>query len=279
MTAKMSAVERARGFRAALAVALLLLAQLQAVAAPYGERGEKWVDKTLQTLRKLPKEIGVPEMTKIGSPAYYHIRGLIERGGSSANSPELVAGELSKVVEYGGADLRFANEGERHAKRALRKAASYLPAKVIRRIPVLDARTVVGRGWFRQYDSGKTVVKINDAKISLHELGHVLEHSSAHLLRLRKEIYENKTRGEKLRKLSAFNLPFGYGRDEKYKAGFVSRYMGKEGGVEVYSCGIEYVFFNSSDIWHRDPEVTKFILGSLIFYGSHFEDENGGLSY
>ena len=276
MTSRIIAIAgRVRGLGAAFAVALLLLASNQAGAAndglrdtaPYSARGEKWVDKTRKTLHKLPKEIGVSEMIKIGAPAYYHIRNLVERGESFNVSPGLVAGELSKVVEYGGADLRFVNEGERYAKNTLRKAASYLPTKVIQRIPELDARTVIGRGWFRQYASGRAVININDVKISLHELGHALEHSSVHLLRLRKEIYENVTRGEGLRRLNTFHLPFGYGRGEKYRAGFVSRYMGKEGGVEVYSCGIEYVFFNRFDIWHRDPDVTKFILGSLIFYG------------
>ena len=45
--------------------------------------------------------------------------------------------------------------------------------------------------------------------------------------------------------------------------------MGKEGGAEIYGCGFEYVFFNSRDIWRRDPETTKFILGTLIFYGNY----------
>jgi hypothetical protein len=229
--------------------------------------GEKWVEETRERLRKLTGEVGVAELIRIGAPAYRQIMGLVERGRESA-FPELVAGELSKVAEYGGAEPEFNGKSERYAKKALVKAASYLPAKVIQRIPALEARTVIGRSWFRHYDSGRVVIKVNNVKISLHELGHALEYSSGHLLRVRREFYENRTRGKSPGKLNCLNLPFSYEPDEEYRAGFVSRYMGKEGGVEVLSCGIEYVFFNSRDIWRRDPEVTKLILGILIFYGS-----------
>ena len=244
-------------------VALLILTVNPAEA-------EKWVDETRKTLHGLTGEIGVSEVIKIGAPAYHHIRSLMERGCEKALDafPELVAEELSKVAEYGGAELEFGDNCERRAKRTLIKAASYLPAWVIRRIPALEAWTVIGRGRFRQYASGRVVIKTNVVKLSLHELGHVFEHSAGHLLRLRKEFYENRTRGRTPKKLNGWRLPFGYRPDEKYKAGFVTRYMGKEDGVEVYSCGLEYVFFNSHDIWRRDPEAAKFLLGSLIFYGN-----------
>ena len=238
--------------------------------ASYSISGEKWVDETRKTLAKLTGKIGVPEMIKIGAPAYRHIRNLAEQGESFSVFPELVAGELSKVADYGDVRPKFDGKSERYAKRTLLKAASYVPVKIVRRIPILEARTVIGRGWFIQYSPDKAVIKTNGVKLSLHELGHAFEHSDGRLLRLREEFYENRTQGKALRKLNCFSLPFGYGPDEKYRAGFVDRYMGKEGGVEVYSCGLEYVFFNSRDIWHRDPEVTKFILGSLIFYGNHF---------
>jgi hypothetical protein len=113
------------------------------------------------------------------------------------------------------------------------------------------------------------MIKTNSVKLSLHELGHALERSIGHLPLLRNEFYEERTRGNRLRRLSRGLIPFGYRPYEKYRAGFVYRYMGKEGGVELYSCGIEYVFFNCRDIWRRDPEVTKFILGTLIFYGNN----------
>ena len=259
-----------------IAVALLLLAgnltetaSADQVTSSLSAPGEEWVDKTRKTLHKTTGTIGVGDMIKIGAPAYYHIRGLAERGESFNIFPELVAGELSKVAEYGGVKPKFDSKGERSAKRTLIKAASYLPADVVRRIPAVEARTVIGRGRFRQYDSGRAVIKTNGVRLSLHELAHAFEYSDHHLLRLRKEFYDERTRGKKLRNLHFFLFPFGYGPDEKYKEGFVDRYMGKEGGVEVYSCGVEYVFFNRRSIWHRDPEATKFILGSLIFYGNH----------
>ena len=240
--------------------------------ASHSASGEKWVCKTRETLHKLTGQIGVPEMIKIGASAYYHIMRLEERGESFNISPKLISEELSKVAEYGGAQPKFDGKGDRYAKMTLIKAASYLPAAVVRRMPVLDARTVIGRGLFRLYATDRAFIKTNGVQLSLHELGHALEYSNGHLLHLRKEFYENRTRGKALQKLNAWNFPFGYRPDEKYRAGFVDRYMGKESGAEVYSRGLEYVFFNSRDIWRRDPEVTKFILGSLIFFGNQVSD-------
>ena len=234
----------------------------------YSSSGEEWVDETWKILHKSTEKIGVPEMIKIGAPLYYHIMSLAEREQSFAIFPELVAAELSKVAEYCEKKPKFDAKSERNAKRTLIKAASYLPSNVISRIPALEAYAVVGRGLFRQYACGRVVIKTTGVKISLHELGHVFERSADHLLRLRTELYESRTQGKPPKKLNPWRLPFGYRPDEEYRSGFVDRYMGKEGGVEVYSCGIEYVFFNNHDIWHRDPEVTKFILGSLIFYGN-----------
>ena len=274
---------KARKFVWCVIFALLFLATGQAGAAgvaqvpgtpemsattQYGVPGEKWVDETRKTLHKLSEKIGVAEVIKIGSPAYKHIMSLAEPIDPFNIFPELVAKELSKVVEYGGTKLKFDGKGERYAKKTLLKAASYLPTEAVRRVPAVDARTVVGRGLYRQYAPDRALIKTNNVKTSLHELGHALEYSSGHLLRLRKEFYEKRTQGKTLRNLSCFLIPFGYRPDEKYKAGFVDRYMGKENGVEVFSCGVEYVFFNRHDIWHRDPEATKFVLGSLIFYGS-----------
>jgi hypothetical protein len=88
------------------------------------------------------------------------------------------------------------------------------------------------------------------------------------LTELKKEFYEERTRGAKLR-----SFFFGYRPDEKYRSGFVDEYMGKEGGAEIYSCGVEYVFFNRYDIWRRDPEATKFILGVLISYSFQFSND------
>jgi len=229
--------------------------------------GELWVGETRKTLQKFAGEVTVSDMIKTGAPIYRHIRALVERKEFDIY-PELVAGELSKVTEYGDVNLKFDDNGDSYAKKTLVKAASYLPSEIVGCIPTLEAFTVIGRGLFLQYTSERAVIKTNGVKISLHELGHALEHSTGHLLLLRKEFYENRTRGKMTRKLRYPLFPFGYRSDEKYRAGFVDRYMGKEGGVELYSCGLEYVFFNRNDIWRRDPEATKFILGCLIFYGN-----------
>ena len=243
------------------------LLEISRNVALYRTSGEQWVNETRKTIHNLTSEIGVSEMIKVGTPIYHQIMGLTEPGDFNI-FPELIAGELAKVTEYGGAELDFDDKSDRYAKRMLQKAASYLPAKVVRRIPTLVALNVIGRGWFYKNTPDKAVIKTNGVRISLHELGHAIEYSDDHLLIMRKEFYDNRTRGNEIRKLNRGLFSIGYRPNESYRSGFVYRYMGKEGGVEVFSCGIEYVFFNYRDIWHRDPEVTKFVLGSLIFYGS-----------
>jgi len=267
---------------AIIAIALLFLTAGRAEAISAGQlaeipgisrdtalhsTGEQWVDETRRTFRLLTEELGVADVIRLGTPAYLHIRNLAERV-EMYIFPELIAGELSKVVEYGGAELKFDDRSDRYAKRTLIEAASFLPAEMVRRIPTLEARTVVGRGRFRQRSPDRVFIKTNSVRISLHELGHALERSIGRLRLLRNEFYENRTRGNQLRRLNRAFLPFGYRPYEKYRTGFVSRYMGKEGGVELFTCGLEYVFFNRHDIWRRDPEVTKFILGTLIFFGN-----------
>ena len=116
-------------------------------------------------------------------------------------------------------------------------------------------------------------LRANTIRIALHELGHawVFSLGRNHVLhRLRTEFYEERTRGEEARRLrtfgnALFTLGMGYSANERYRPGFVDAYMGKENGVELFGSGLEYVFFNRHDIWRGDPEVTKFILGSLIF--------------
>jgi hypothetical protein len=62
------------------------------------------------------------------------------------------------------------------------------------------------------------------------------------------------------------NLYF-YGPREKFRAGFIWPYLGKEGGEELMSAGIECLMWNRFDVWNRDPELIKFLLGMLIFFG------------
>ncbi|MDR3279095.1 MAG: hypothetical protein LBT23_01155 [Synergistaceae bacterium] len=244
---------------------------------------EKWVDETWLLTYELSKgsaeliqsdiRVNMHDIIKIGTPAYDRIIKAAQYCESFNISPELIASELSKVVEYGGAELFIDGESDPRAKRTLKKASSWLPARIVRsinsRMKAIKAFYVIGRGRI----SGNTI-RTNGLRTSLHELGHAWEYSDRRLLgNLKTEFYEHRTRNKKIRNLNnlgntILHFPFGYRAGEKYKAGFVDQYMGKADGVELYSCGIEYVFFNANDIWHRDPETTRFILGSLIFYGS-----------
>ena len=86
-------------------------------------------------------------------------------------------------------------------------------------------------------------------------------------MKLRSEFYERRTKGKKLRHLSRITNLYFYESQEKLRAGFVYPYIGKERGVELMSMGIECLMWNRFDIWNRDAELTKFLLGMLIFFG------------
>jgi len=251
--------------------------------------GERWIRETGKILSAFAGEepdsvdeekISARDIVKIGTPLYGNIMQLTYDGGRFNFSPRLLAQELAKIVEYGEVTLTFEETSDAYAKRTIIKAASYLPIRMVEKItegiPGIDARAFLGRGLAR-LDDGCVTVKTNSVRTSLHELVHAWEYSHGNRAarQLSKEFYAYRTNDQKLRNLRNFvNVVltlglggFSYGSNEKYMTGFVNAYMGKENGVEVYSSGMEYVFFDRFNIWQKDPEATKFILGSLIFWG------------
>ncbi|MDR3254271.1 MAG: hypothetical protein LBT31_01715 [Synergistaceae bacterium] len=214
------------------------------------------------------------DILSIGAPVYEHVLETARHGDYFNVNPVIITAELSKIIDYGGVELAFHPDSDARAKYALSQAAQALPAQWVRdiksAIPQIIAKDTsrrASRGWF----NGDTI-RTKGAKLSIHELAHAWEYSVEPAVRLKREFYEQRTGGAELRHLGNIfefivSYPNNYRPEEKYRAGFVRRYMGKRGAAEVISCGLEYVFFNSGDIWFRDPEAVKFILGLLVFYG------------
>jgi hypothetical protein len=265
----------------------------EGVAAPAHSPGlpiggeEGWVGET----RKILAEIAVPEertereigggliisLISLGAPAYEHLLGRVSQESSYAltyftdGMPRIIVGELSKVVPFGGAPLEFDDSRSNNdAKKMLVEASGFLPTRWLERIVCLNherklTAKIASRG---RYYKGE--IKTNNLKTSLHELVHAYEdRPSANLeIKLRSEFYAQRTKGKKLRNLSRITNLYFYGPKEKFRAGFVYQYIGKERGVELTSMGIECLMWNRFDIWNRDVELTKFLLGMLIFFGN-----------
>jgi hypothetical protein len=242
-----------------------------------------WVVKTQKTLEEMDclrgitgSGVGADRIMSLGAPAYDHLLSEVSEESSYAltfcadGMPRIIAAELSTVVPFGGVRLEFDDfRSSAYAKEMLVRASDFLPTRWLQRIVRRNrgrklTAEIASRG---EYRGG--MIRTNNLKTSLHELVHAYEDDPSAILEkgLRSEFYERRTRGKKLRNLGRVTNLYFYGPREKFRAGFVYRYIGKERGVELMSMGIECVMWNRFDIWNRDPELTKFLLGMLIFFG------------
>lgn len=217
------------------------------------------------------------EIVSLGTPAYDHLLGLVTKESSYVMTffadklPRVITGELSKVVPFGGVTLDFCDFGtDGSAKKSLIEASEFLPRRWLGWIAYLNRERgiAVSRSTRGEYRAG--AIKTNNLKTSLHELVHAYEDKrfAAPDHKLKLEFYERRTRGKALRHLSRVTNLYFYGAREKFRSGFVWRYLGKEHGEELMSAGIECLMWNRFDIWNRDPELVKFLLGMLIFFGT-----------
>jgi hypothetical protein len=274
-------------FFAPLFTAIILVAGFAAAPAhalrPAAQDDEGWAAKTRKTLAEMDclsgiegSEIGAGLIISLGTPAYEHLLGRISEESSYAltffadGMPRIITAELSKIVPFGGVRLEFDDfRSSAYAKEMLTGASDFLPTRWLERIVRRNSgrKLTAGIASRGEYRGGR--IRTNNLKTALHELVHAYEDGLSSSLenRLRSEFYERRTRGKKLRNLSRITNLYFYGPKEKFRAGFVCQYIGKERGVELMSMGIECVMWNRFDIWNRDPELTKFLLGMLIFFG------------
>lgn len=279
----------------AILAAFFVAACIELSAEPACSNAESrtWVSETAVILEGLITRRGEPPapgafeyhdgiwvspeaMTALGDPAYRHLLGTVTRESSYVLSfladrlPLVIAGELSKVVPFGGVTLRLDDAGtDGSAKAMIERASEFLPSRWLAWIVYLNGGRpiAVRRSPRGEYRAGR--IMTNNLRTSLHELIHAYEDkpfpSIARKLKL--AFYEKRTDGKKLRRLGRITNLYFYGRNEKFRAGFVWTYLGKEGGEELMSAGMECLMWNRFDVWNRDPELVKFLLGMLIFFG------------
>jgi hypothetical protein len=151
----------------------------------------------------------------------------------------------------------------------LAEASAFLPSRWLGWIAYLNSGSgiAVRRSPRGGYRAGR--IMTNNLKTSLHELVHAYEDKpfASFESKLKRAFYERRTEGKKLRRLGRMTNLYFYGSHEKFRAGFIWPYLGKEGGEELMSAGIECLMWNRFDVWNRDPELVKFLLGMLIFFG------------
>jgi hypothetical protein len=244
--------------------------------------GDGWARETEKILAGLAASCGKtsgisPEdIASLGTPAYFCLLPRVTEESSYSMTffadgmPRVIVRELSKAVPFGGVTLNFDDWGtDGYAKKTLIEASAFLPSRWLRQIVSNSGGRAISvrrsaRGWYR-----RGMIVTNGLKTSLHELVHAYEDTPFPSLeqKLKTAFYEGRTRGKKLRNLSRITNFYFYGANEKFRAGFVWQYLGKEHGEELMSAGIECMLWNRFDIWNRDPELVKFLLGMIIFFG------------
>ncbi|GHS88027.1 hypothetical protein AGMMS49957_08930 [Synergistales bacterium] len=218
------------------------------------------------------------DLINLGTPVYNYIFSKKEHGDS-----KFIKWVMSRVVEYDDNEgLVFDSSSDRSAVISFGNAFNYFPKIVKKTIktafPVLTVKSFSIFQKTLVYNRGDTIETFGrDVRVSLHELGHSYEYSNYGFInKAKSDFYAARTAGKPQKRLNTIPLRIFaffikvYPDNYYFKEGFIENYMGKTDGEELFSCGISYVFFNGLDIWERDPESVKFILGSLILSGAYY---------
>jgi hypothetical protein len=183
-----------------------------------------------------------------------------------------ILGELAKYRDFGGTPT-FLKGSHSTARTFIEEAAKLYPADWINEINknggIYARGAVRGRHLYWQ-GRHEIAIDLRGTATAAHELGHALERyfSSKNI---EKQFYNRRTSDEKLESLRTLYPKDGYKANEKTrKDQFAHAYMGKDYGgqtYEVYSMALEDIYFNTFDMWHKDPETIKFMLGTLLGVG------------
>jgi len=176
-------------------------------------------------------------------------------------------------------NLRFAS-GSRQGKEALVRPLNVLPddwKKAMERATVSQPATVTFRTNAREkFFPGRAAFLLSQDKAgTLHEVGHWLEEigskSTVDLEDLLHKYRERRTAGERLQRMRDLTGIQGYKVDEVAKPDrFENPYFGRiyQGlkCTELFSMGLESVYYGASGYLEKDAELADLIYGLLALY-------------
>jgi hypothetical protein len=203
----------------------------------------------------------------IGDLLYSHMLNIVDSNNVS-KLPDLLAGEIEKYRDLGGS-LHFVKGSHDKAKASIAEATKLYPTDWLNEISKNGGvlAKAAARG-MHIYSNGHHEIAIDAAKsTAIHELGHAFERYFGSLS-IEKQTYDRRTKGEALEQLSKIYPSDGYKDYEMTrKDKFAHAYMGKDYGgksYELYSTSLQGVYFNELDMWHKDPESIKLMIGVLL---------------
>lgn len=193
---------------------------------------------------------------------------------SSRKPQERILDILSRYRTFGSAPVGFTKASDAKAMKAVVEGYAYLPNDWVNNAmkgKVIYASIADERAFTKVIDARTREISVPKGRFAiqyaLHEWGHAMEDVPI-VSALQHEFYTRRTFGFPIERLRNIYPLRGYDIHEKTRRDrFVDAYMGKLYGgrrYEIVSMGLEYVFFNPKEIWRKDPEYVKFILGLLL---------------
>jgi hypothetical protein len=211
----------------------------------------------------------------IGDLLYDKLSGAVMDASPSINLRDAIIPELSKYRKFGGTP-RFVKGSQKAAKLRIEEVSAYYPTAWLNQINsdggILAKGAARARGYHLRYPRYHKIAlsskgTLGENMTAHHEMAHAAEYYS-NVRGIEKQFYHRRTLGEPLEKLKDLMPGIGYRNDEVTKKDkFATPYMGKDykgRAYEVLSSAMEGVFYNRYDMWHKDPESIKMMIGVLL---------------
>jgi hypothetical protein len=185
---------------------------------------------------------------------------------------------MSRIRQFGG-NIKFVEGSDPIAEAYVRQATKLYPTDFVNKVNEMGGVQTIWeydpsiRNYRAEmsYNQQNFVLKMDwgNAVSAIHELNHALEHMPGGLY-VEGQYYDRRTAGGTLKELNVLTGNQSYQAGEKAiefldpKQAFVHPYMGKDYGgraYEIFSLGTEFMYYNQYDIWRRDAETVRFIIG------------------
>jgi hypothetical protein len=169
---------------------------------------------------------------------------------------------------------KFVNGSDKTARQRIEQVSPYYPTAWMDKINAhggIFAKSAA-RGYHVRYPNYHEIVlsakdALGENMTAHHEMAHAAEHYF-NVKDIEKQFYHRRTLGESLEKLKDLFPGSSYENDEVTKKDkFANPYMGKDykgRSYEVVSMAMEGVFYNEYDMWNKDPESIKLMIGILL---------------
>lgn len=186
---------------------------------------------------------------------------------------EGVLNVLREFTEMGGSG-KF--HGDPAAWAEAQNAMAYFPSTFVAKLSEkgVSVKIVKGErhGWCSSSGGGDVLISGSNSKtrqtIAVHEFGHAADFVMPRIGRVCADFFRKRTEGQKVEPMKKYkgsmNEKF-VGIKDKFSDEYVGRiYDHGRPGLEVFTTGLEKLYFNQYGGMERDPEHVKLVIGILL---------------